>query len=54
VENDRPLYEALQNGTATLDNIDEFAPQRHIVRLVAGGEPQPMVVNAGQPQLTQN
>jgi hypothetical protein len=54
VENDRPLYEALQNGSATTDNIDEFAPQRHIVRLVPSGELQPMVANAGQPQLTQN
>jgi hypothetical protein len=50
VENDRPLYEALQEGTATLDTIDQFAPQRHIVRLV-GGEPQPMIENAGQPEL---
>jgi hypothetical protein len=51
VENDRPLYKALQNGSATMDEMGEFAPQRHIIRLTAGGESQTAVSNAGQPEI---
>lgn len=51
VESDRPLYEALQEGTATMDDMGEFAPQRHIMRLSSGGEPQLLISNAGQPEV---
>lgn len=51
IENDRPLYEALQNGSATMDEMGEFAPQRHIMRLSVGGEPQMVLRNAGQPAI---
>lgn len=53
VENDRPLYDALLNGEASLDEMGQYAPQRHVIRLAAsGGEPQMMIRNAGQPELT--
>jgi hypothetical protein len=50
VENDRPLYEALQNGSATMDEMGEYAPQRHIIRLTVDGELRTGVNNAGQPE----
>jgi hypothetical protein len=52
VETDHPLYEALQNSTATMDDMGEFEPQRHIMRLASGSEPQPVIRNAGQPKVT--
>jgi hypothetical protein len=53
VENDRPLYEALQNGTATMADTGQFAPQRHIVRFTGNGrELQSVVENGGQPEIT--
>jgi hypothetical protein len=51
VENDRPLYEALQNGSVTMDEMGEFAPQRHIMRLTFGSEPETVLSNAGQPEI---
>lgn len=51
IENDRPLYTAFQNGSATRDNMGEYAPQRHIMHLVIGGEPQMVIRNAGQPEI---
>ena len=51
VENDRPLYQAFQDGTATMDEMGEFAPQRHIMRLTIDGEPQTVISNAGQPEI---
>ena len=51
VENDRPLYDALQNGLTTLDEMGKFAPQTHIMHLTAGSAPQPVITNAGQPEL---
>jgi len=50
VENDRPLYEAVQDATIT--DPSAYAPQRHIVQVPAtGGEPAAVIESAGQPEL---
>lgn len=52
VENDRPLFAAAQDDAISEAELQAFMPQRHIVQLpAAGGEPQVILSNAGQPAL---
>lgn len=52
VENDRPLLAAAQDDRIDDAALEAFMPQRHIMQLpAAGGEPQPVLSNAGQPAL---
>lgn len=51
VENDRALHEALLEGAATMEEMGQYAPQRHIVRKSTDGTPQILINSAGQPTL---
>lgn len=55
VENDRPLFAAAQDDAISQTELQALMPQRHIVQLpAAGGEPQVILSNAGQPALLRN